>query len=107
MAARFLGMDAQTWDRQPYWAQRIYAEGLHLERPWQVRLNINPETWWSPLDPAWDEFGVLNIPDESSNHHTVDDETIEEAPRVRLEGLPTAESLGAPVTKVTLPRTSS
>lgn len=60
LAARFLNMDAATWDRQPFWAQRIYVQGLFIERPWQVKLELNPETWWSPLDEIWEQFGDLD-----------------------------------------------
>lgn len=56
-------MDAQTWDSQPYWAQRVYIEGLYIERPWQTRFEINPETfqitWSSSLDSQWETFGEL------------------------------------------------
>lgn len=103
MVARFLGMDAETWDRQPYWAQRIYVEGLQLERPWQTKLDINPETWWSPLDASWETFGELDIEDVKEIPPNEYDEIQEEEPRVRLEGLPSAESFGAPITKITLP----
>lgn len=56
-------MDAQAWDSQPYWAQRVYMEGLYTERPWQTRFEINPETfqitWSSSLDLQWETFGEL------------------------------------------------
>jgi hypothetical protein len=107
LAARFLGMDAKTWDSQPFWAQRVYAEGLHLERPWQVKLDINPETWWSPLDPSWEEFGELNMEDDSQELKEIpfneyDDEQ-DEPPHVSLAGLPSVESLGAPITRIPSP----
>ena len=69
MVARFLHMDAETWDRQPYWAQRIYLEGLEIERPWTIKLSENPQEWWSPLDKSWENFGEI----EPLNNEPQDD----------------------------------
>lgn len=52
-------MDAQTWDSQPYWAQRVYIEGLYTERPWQTKLDADSATWFSSLDLQWETFGEL------------------------------------------------
>lgn len=52
-------MDAKTWDSQPFWAQRIYREGLEWERPWDVKPSSDPRTWWTPLATVWENFGDI------------------------------------------------
>jgi hypothetical protein len=58
-------MDAETWDSQPYWAQRIYAEGLLTEKPWEIQMDESGQPY-SPLNTAWDSFGDLDIEDNSN-----------------------------------------
>lgn len=85
-------MDAETWDRQPFWAQRIYMEGLFAERPWDIKPSPDPKTWWSPLSPIWDNFGQLDITDS--------EQTLDEDKDVKSQGLPDVTAFGAPVTKI-------
>lgn len=59
MVMRYLGIDAEKWDRLPLWVQRIYREGLEYERPWDEKPDRNPQSWWSPLDEIWSTFGEL------------------------------------------------
>lgn len=72
-------MDAQTWDSQPYWAQRVYTEGLYTERPWQTKLDSDPATWFSTLDLQWETFGELkNATIDQQEANTGIDETTED-----------------------------
>ena len=59
LVMRYLGLDAERWDRQPLWVQRIYREGLEYERPWDNKPSPDPESWWSPLAGIWDTFGEI------------------------------------------------
>lgn len=78
LAARFLGMDAQTWDSQPYWAQKVYIEGLYTERPWQTKLDSDPATWFSTLDSKIndDTFAELKTKDDVENDDSIQDNDV-------------------------------
>lgn len=70
-------MDAETWDRQPYWAQRIYAEGLLTEKPWETKID-DSGTWTSGLNSAWDNFGELSSEAAVNDDDDDDDDIVEE-----------------------------
>lgn len=107
MVARYLYMDAATWDRQPFWAQRIYMEGLSIERPWDHKPSPDSNSWWSPFGDSWESFGELDInevkPPEYKNESNREVE-VEDTLRVKLSGLPDVTSYGMPVTKIRLPK---
>lgn len=98
-------MDAQTWDRQPFWAQRIYMEGLSIERPWDNKPSPDTETWWSSFGPSWETFGELNLDEgEPPEDKQELDTEVKDTPRVKLNGLPDVTSFGAPVTRIKRPK---
>lgn len=87
-------MDAQTWDRQPYWAQLVYLEGLQLEKPWLIRLNPHPDTWLNPFEDEWESFADVNLLETKST----DEQSGESEPVDRVHEsreLPDIKSLGA------------
>lgn len=82
-------MDAETWDRQPLWAQMLYREGLEIERPWDIKPSLDPQSWWTPLADRWDDFGDLDA--------RIDKQKEEEKPsdtRPKAEKLPDITTAG-------------
>lgn len=98
-------MDAATWDRQPFWAQRIYMEGLSIERPWDHKPSPDPNSWWSPFGNSWESFGELDISEgEVPKEKDESDEKVKDTPRVKSGGLPDVTTYGAPVTRIRRPK---
>lgn len=97
-------MDAQTWDSQPYWAQRIYLEGLFIEEPWKIQLTPDPETWWSPLDSVWDSFGELDLTPHTTIQSEEDVTFDDDQPIKDYQSLPKIEDLGGQYSQVLPPQ---
>lgn len=92
-------MDAATWDRQPYWAQFIYMQGLNAEKPWLVRLTPHPDGWVNPFDEIEESFAEINLLEtEDEDEQSSETEPVDTLPK-ELRGLPDIKSLGAKVIK--------
>lgn len=88
-------MDAQTWDRQPYWAQRIYVEGLLTEKPWETKLDMDSGDSWSPLNSEWETFGDLPLDLDADTAEQSPDEQLDTTNEEQWNKLPGPEAFGA------------